>query len=393
MNIYEHHSLFALELATFLEEKFTGKLGENGRWWQSHVVDQLSYGQKGQVRSRGIKHLKGLDFQALLRVFDRSWSELSHWCNLSNEARTLLKEVSDQRNHHAHQAVDEIDANLSDHYREIDTLLRSSVMLKFNNSFIKRLTNIRSNLLYELAKSELADFASTNENLANIDCCTNNSSKVRSENTARSVKASKLKPKTENNQLTLEGVPIRIFGKFKIYGPLESQQTEINSFSGNPVPSTEIPWVVKCPEGSELKIHICLIDDPDPRDEIGQVFCSSRLNSNQSWDQIVDRLRVGIRRVESGKLYMDLRLALKKDKGRPTRRVVSLKDMASFIDFDISYELNQLETCDIGTRALITGSTNRTKNWPCVAFDKDDIFTPVASWIATTIAPIIGKNK
>ena len=90
---------------------------------------------------------------------------------------------------------------------------------------------------------------------------------------------------------------------------------------------------------------------------------------------------------------MDLRLAFKKDKGRATRRVVSLADMGSYIGFDISHELNQLEPCEVGNRAQITGAKNQTKNWPCLAFDKDDILTPVASWIAITVAPIIVQNK
>jgi len=393
LNIHEIHSQFALELVAFLEKRFENKLGDSSRWWQSHVIDQLSYGQNGQVRSRGIKHLKGLDFQALLRVFDRNWSELSHWCNLGNEARTLLKEVSNQRNHHAHKAVDEIAVNLSDQYREIDTLLRSSVLLEFNNSFIKRLSRIRLDSLHKLAESELAQFASIGDGLKNIESNSSFSSKVPSENAANPTKVSIIMPEAGDNPPTLEGLPVKMFGGFKIFGPLESQTTEINSFSGNPVPATEIPWVVKCPDGTELKIHICLIDDPDKRDEIGQVFCKSRFNSSESWDQIVERLRVGIREADSGKLYMDLRLALKKDKGRATRRVVSLADMLSYIGFDIANELNQIEPCDVGNRALLTGATNQTKNWPCLAFDKDDIFTPVACWVAITVAPIIRQNK
>ena len=393
MSINNIHSQFALELVNFLEKKFTDKLGDSSRWWQSHVIDQLSYGQKGQVRSRGIKHLKGLDFQGLLRIFDRNWSELSHWCSLGDEARTLVKEVSNQRNHYAHRAVDEIAVNPSDHYREIDTLLRSSVMLEFNDSFIKRLSGIRLDSLHALAKSELAEFASTDMTLKNIESNNSSFSKVPSKNLSGPSKISIIMPEVEDEPPTLEDLPVRAFAGFKMYGPLESQTTEINSFSGNPVPATEIPWVVICPDGAKLKIHICLIDDPDQGDEIGQVFCKSRFNSSESWDQIVERLRVGIREADGGKLYMDLRLALKKDNGRATRRVVGLADMTSYIGFNISHELNQLEPCDVGNRAKITGATNQTKNWPCLAFDKDDILTPIASWVAITVAPIINQKK
>ena len=83
MNLSEHRRTFARELVTVLETNFTEKLGAQSEWWESHVISQLSYGQRGQVRFRGIERLGQLDLHALLRVFDRNWGELSYWCSLA----------------------------------------------------------------------------------------------------------------------------------------------------------------------------------------------------------------------------------------------------------------------------------------------------------------------
>ena len=77
MNLSEYRRTCARELVTVLEANFREKLGNQSEWWETHVISQLSYGQKGQVRSRGIERLGQLDLHALLRVFDRNWGELS----------------------------------------------------------------------------------------------------------------------------------------------------------------------------------------------------------------------------------------------------------------------------------------------------------------------------
>ncbi|MDA7891872.1 Swt1 family HEPN domain-containing protein, partial [Akkermansiaceae bacterium] len=117
MNLSEHRRTFARELITVLETNFTEKLGAQSEWWESHVISLLSYGQRGQVRSRGIERLGQLDLHALLRVFDRNWGEMSYWCSLGNDVRTLMKGVADQRNDSSHEAAEGIEVDPADLYR------------------------------------------------------------------------------------------------------------------------------------------------------------------------------------------------------------------------------------------------------------------------------------
>jgi hypothetical protein len=48
-----------VQICRFLDKHLPSIGGEN--WWQSHTLNQLTYGQQGQARSRGIETLGGVD--------------------------------------------------------------------------------------------------------------------------------------------------------------------------------------------------------------------------------------------------------------------------------------------------------------------------------------------
>lgn len=379
MDISEYRRTLARELVYLLEANFTKHIGTQEQWWNSHVVEQLSYGQRGQVRARGTERLGQLDLHALLRVFDRNWVELSHWCRLGNEVRTYLKGITDQRNEYSHEAVERTEVDPADLYRDVDTLLRCSSALNLSDEFQQKLTEARSEALEILAASTLPSRILAQPEMPSEPAPTPPDPPKLSELI--------LEPKPALEE-RLKDPAARALGSFRLHGPGESFASEIQSFRGNPVPATEIPWRVTGPGGLELKVHICLIDDPEEEDEIGQVFCDSRLGSPQKWDEIVGRLRTGIRRLNDGRLYMDLRAAQSKDGNRATRRVIPLEAIPNTTGLDVATELRRLNSCEIGTRAQLTGATNKTKAWPCVVFDSDDILTPVAAWVALTVAPL-----
>ena len=127
-----------------------------------------------------------------------------------------------------------------------------------------------------------------------------------------------------------------------------------------------------------------------PCDEIGQVFCDSREGSPQKWDEIVRRLRTGIRVLEDGRLSTDLRVAQAKENARASRRVIPLDELTEVCRFDITSGLARFGDIRIGTREELIGITNKTRDWPCIVFDQDDILTPVAAWVAVTVAPLLG---
>ena len=188
----------------------------------------------------------------------------------------------------------------------------------------------------------------------------------------------------ENEDLT--GIKV---GSLSLQGPGESISTEIMSFDKNPVPVKQIPWKVTGPHGLELEIFISLLDNPGDNDEIGQIICHSRLGSNQAWDQIVGRLRSGIRLLEDGKSEMLLRVATPKEGARASRKLVPLESLSDICGINVIEELKKLGNCEIGTRSELIGTDDRTKNWPCIIFDTDDLLTPIAAWTAVTIHPLL----
>ncbi|MDA8971872.1 hypothetical protein N9F41_00185 [bacterium] len=178
-------------------------------------------------------------------------------------------------------------------------------------------------------------------------------------------------------------------GSLSLKGPGESVSTEIMSFDKKPVPVEQIPWKVTGPYGLELEIFINLFDNPDDKDEIGQIICHSRLGSNQAWDQVVGRLRSGIRLLENGKYEMLLRVATPKEGARASRKPVPLESLSEICGINVIEELKRLGDCEIGTRSELIGTDDRTKNWPCVVFNTDDLLTPIAAWTVVTINPLL----
>lgn len=388
MNLSEHRRTFARELVTVLETNFTEKLGAQSEWWESHVINTLSYGQKGQVRSRGIERLGQLDLHALLRVFDRNWGELSYWCSLGNDVRTLMKGVADQRNDSSHEAAEGTEVDPADLYRDIDTLARCSYALNLSEPFQSELAETRTEALANLASSQLPEPTPAQPEVPSDPVPAPEESPEPTPEPPPSEPTAEPEPAEDPQP---EDPAARAFGRFRLHGPEESFASEIQSFRGNPVPATEIPWRVTGPGGLELKVHICLIDDPEEEDEIGQVFCDSRLGSPQQWDEVVGRLRTGIRKLDDGRFYMDLRAAQPRDGDRASRRVIPLDSLPETTGLDLTAELQRLGDCELGTRAELTGATNRTKGWPCMVFDSDDILSPVAAWVAITIATLQPK--
>ena len=112
------HSATA-ELSAFLATHLPA-LGE--AWWQTHVVDRLSFQQQRTVEERSLAKLDELDFAALLRILDQNWHELAQMLALPREGRTLVKELQSVRNRWAHQSASPIPAE--DVYRDADTLER-----------------------------------------------------------------------------------------------------------------------------------------------------------------------------------------------------------------------------------------------------------------------------
>jgi hypothetical protein len=373
----------AIELVRFLKAQLPGIGGD--LWWASHVVNQLTYGQQGQIRTRGIECLEGLDIAALLRVFDRNWAELSHTAKLPNEVRTHAKEVSDLRHSMAHHASGGTDIPIADGYRHLDTIERFLMAIGAPKSAIEAVMENKQATLIQMA-SGLASPLPTPPEVIPVPAM--KVELVQVHGTEKIMVPQILAPKKEAKGKTAartqKGIAVE---SFQLIGPGESLATEIVSFDGRPVAATAIPWTATGPNGYEFLIHVVLMDE-DGEGEFGQVFCESRISSPQIWDDIVKRLRVGIRRLEDGQLTMDLRVAVREKDQRASKRVLSLEKINALTHINVETALLSLGANAVGTRQEITGETNRTREWPCVTFDVNDLVTPAAAFVLTTILPM-----
>jgi len=370
----------ATELGRFLNAQLPSIGGDS--WWSSHVVNQLTYGQQGQIRTRGIKSLDGLDLAALLRVFDRNWAELSHTAKLPNEVRTHAKEVSDLRHSMAHHASGGTDIPVADGYRHLDTIERFLIAIGANRSAIEAVRESKQATLIRMA-SGIAAPSPTQP--AVVQEPVKKEEPVQVPGPEKIVVPQIIVPETEVKVQTATRTQKGIAaGSFQLIGPGESMATEIASFDGRSVAATAIPWTAIGPDGHEFLIHVVLMDE-DGEGEFGQVFCESRLSSPGIWDDIVRRLRVGIRRLGDGQLTMDLRIAVRENGERAAKRIVPLAEIDTLIGLDTSAILLGLGANAVGSRAELTGETNRTRNWPSVTFAADDIVTPAAAFVLTTL--------
>jgi tetratricopeptide (TPR) repeat protein len=115
------------ELCRFLEEVLP-QVSKNP--WKDCVENCLSREQKRRKASS----LSDLDLQALLKVLDSNWYEISKMKNFSSDARHYAKEMVTVRNKCAHSTAQTIP--LEDRIRYLDTLKRFLQFIDANKNLI-----------------------------------------------------------------------------------------------------------------------------------------------------------------------------------------------------------------------------------------------------------------
>lgn len=91
-------------------------------WWQSRVLERLTFQQRRIAEEKGLTSLIKLDLAALLRVLDQNWVEIGANRTLEFEARNWLKETQVVRNRWAHAPTTGFDNDTL--YRDFDTIER-----------------------------------------------------------------------------------------------------------------------------------------------------------------------------------------------------------------------------------------------------------------------------
>lgn len=121
----------------------------SGNWWQTRVVDQLTFQQQQHVRTSNIAELRRLDLAALLRVLDQNWFDLAEKRSWPRSARNWLKEAQTIRNRWAHAPASGLDD--SDVYRDLDTIERLMALLGADVDALKSLKTIKLSLIASLS--------------------------------------------------------------------------------------------------------------------------------------------------------------------------------------------------------------------------------------------------
>lgn len=367
-----HLKSLAQLLGQFLSQKLPDIGGEN--WWQTHVVSQLTYGQQGQVRTRGIDRPGGLDLAALIRVFDRNWAELSYQSKLPDELRTHVRELADIRNATSHTAAEGSELSPHDVYRCLDTMARVLKGLSADSAVMVPIETARTEVMRAMAGA----VAPAIEPVIEI----------------REVPVEVIKEVIREVRVhgpsSLEKEPEGglLIGRLRLHGPGQEQPGKLSDFDGNEADATLIPWAVYGDGGLHFSIQVAMIDE-GTANEVGQVVCTSRNQSPQVWDDVVQRLRIGIRDAGEGQWIMDLRSIERPKGGRAGRKVWPLQEYQSRARINLQQTLTCLGAIAVDTRAALLDDKGKNRNFPAMLFEPGDSRLPAVAWALTTLAPLL----
>lgn len=367
----------AIHLSRFLQSNLP-KIGGDG-WWQTHVLSQLTYGQQGQVRTRDIDRLGGLDLAALIRVFDRNWAELSYQAKLPNELRTHVKELADIRNAMSHTAADGAEPSPNDAYRYLDTMARVLRGLSADTAALDPIEAARIEVMRIMAGAP----APAIEPVIEIREVVKEVIKEVPVEVIKEVRVAVAGPPAAAAEPE-GGIEV---GDFRLHGPGDALDGTLPGFDGKDVEATLIPWTVYGDGGLCLSIQVAMINEGTAKD-MGQVACTSRNQSPQVWDDVVQRLRIGIRDAGEGMWTMELRSAVRPGGARATRNVWSLSEFSEKTGLSLESALKSYGAEAVGTRVEVLGDTGKNRNFPCVLFAAGDSLVPAAAWTLVTLATL-----
>jgi hypothetical protein len=387
MNQQEKNAYLSISRETkrFLEQHLPQIGGED--WWQTHVFSQLTYGQQGQVRSRRIQTLGGLDLAALLRVFERNWAELSYTAHLPAVLRTYLHEIKELRNLVSHESVDGGDYSPSDRFRYLDTILRVMKALSADEDSCKQTEEERDAVF----KSPEAVAAPPAEPRV-VEVIREVKVEVPVEVIREVVREVRVEVPVSQNRAKVQpdlskGIKI---GSFILIGPEEPVAGKLLGFDKQELHASLIAWKVHHPDGLEFDLQVSMIDEGTAK-EAGQVQCTNRNHSPREWDDVVNRLRIGFQSLEDGEWMMELRSAIRPGGSRATRNVLSLAEYEKKTGIRMETILKQQGATAVGTRAEISNDQGRNRNYPAATFLPGDSLVPAAAWVLTTLVPLLPK--
>lgn len=125
----------------------------DSNWWNSLVLDKLTFQQKNFASSLPSQALERLDLAALLRVVDQNWYDIAREGGFNREARNWLKETQAIRNRWAHAPAEGLPDDMR--YRDIDTIERLLQIFGADSQTLDRIKQDKQIFLNKLADNEI----------------------------------------------------------------------------------------------------------------------------------------------------------------------------------------------------------------------------------------------
>ena len=150
MNLDTLKRELAVELADALSKSLPEIGGNN--WWENYVLNELTPAQRYQVELLQNPDLFQLDLAALLRLYNKNWSELALKKHYQKDGINLIRDLISARNRWAHEPAS--GHELDDLYRDLDTTKRFLSIISVNKNFIESIDQYRIEILAKLANKK-----------------------------------------------------------------------------------------------------------------------------------------------------------------------------------------------------------------------------------------------
>jgi hypothetical protein len=343
-------------LCGFLKVRLPKLAGE--AWWSALVVRKLSFAQQQTVAQHGYRALDELDILCLLRVMQGNYQELSIMDDLPIGDKPLLYELASVRHRIAHAGS--LNAPWEDVYRDLDTMRRVLKLLKHSGPVLEAIKAAKEAALEQLAPSKVVEVE-----------------KIREVYVERKTKT-----------FDPAGFPSIQIGDGVLYGPIDQViEEEALPSDSNRRELAEIDlFRYQQPDGVDLEIGYYVFESGEQA-----VFTRKRFESPSSWDNVVGRLRVGIRTSPESPdtSYIQIRSAKRKkpDQIWPTRHQVALDTLTEICELPVEALLTKHGVIQLGTRGELMGDTSRTRNELAAVFKTGDPIPPTLAYVISTVVP------
>lgn len=329
-------------------------------WWNKLVYDKLSYSQRQICNQHGYHSLEDLDLLGLLRVFQGSFQEFHLMDDVPLDRRPLFYELANVRHRAAHAGT--ADSRPEDTYRDLDTMLRVLDSLKKTGDLRDRLDRARTEALEQLAPERVIEIEKIREVFV---------------------------PAETTNPIP-EGSPRINLGDWNIYGPMETTIRKESTLSGDESPKEALVSIFRATNADHVHLNIGFFEFENGEQMVTTV---SRLNSSEEWDNLVKRVRVGVRTVSDDpeKSFIQIRKVAPKREGNlwPTRHKTDEEDLDLICGFPTRDVLTSQGIYQYGTRGSVTGNTGKNRNELCATFKTGDPIPAVVIYVLSTLCPYL----